>query len=67
MKAEGDPAGKPTKEALIINAPTVRGHYSRRRQSLRRTPHPDIPFKNTIIESGEEAGAVRNKKTRALF
>ena len=31
MKAEGDPAGKPTKEALIINAPTVRGHYSRRR------------------------------------
>ncbi len=23
-----------------------------------RTPHPDIPFKNTIIKSGEEAGAV---------
>jgi hypothetical protein len=30
-------------------------------RSLRRTPHPEIPFKSTIIESGEEAGAAEIK------
>jgi len=36
---------------------TIRGGA----RSLRRTPHPDIPFKNKIIESGAEAGAAEIK------